>query len=423
MESIQQMNRYVREAREGGLLPRIGSRAIERLLGVQPVVVVMGARQVGKSTLVRALSALADHRYVSLDALESRELAQRSPMDLLTLSPRMTIDEVQREPDLILAIKREVDSAPRRQPGRFVLTGSANLLLMRRISETLAGRAGYITLRPLTRGERLGQGRAGIWSDLFEAPFTQWPDLVQDSPRERTDWREEALRGGYPTPAHELTSPEDRSEWFSGYVQTYLERDLQDLAAVDSLVDFQRAMRAACLRLGNLVNQSEISRVVGVSQPTIHRWLNLLETSFQIVRVEPYAVNRTKRLVKSPKLYWSDTGLALHLAGGDPGGAHLENLVLTDLLAWRDAQTHRPAILYWRTSSGEEVDLVVESKHELLAIEIKAGQRMNMRDASNLRTFRDEYRDLFLGGLLLHDGTAVEPMGEGILGAPWWKIL
>ncbi|MGH7571319.1 MAG: ATP-binding protein [Gemmatimonadota bacterium] len=417
------MNRYIREAAQVGLLPRIGGRAIEGLLGVQPVVVVMGARQVGKSTLVRALSALADHHYVSLDDLEARGLAQRSPMDLLTLASRMTIDEVQREPDLMFAIKREVDSAPRRQPGRFVLTGSANLLLMRRVSESLAGRAGYITLWPLTRGERLGLGRTGIWSDLFEAPFAEWADVVEDSSGERTDWRDEARSGGYPTPAHELTSPEDRGHWFSGYVQTYLERDLQDLASVDSLVDFQRVMRAACLRLGNLVNQSEISRDVGVSQPTVHRWLNLLETSFQLVRVEPYAVNRTKRLVKSPKLYWSDTGLALHLAGGDPGGAHLENLVLADLLAWRDVQIDRPAILYWRTSSGEEVDLVVESKRGLIAIEIKSGRRVSMRDAASLRTFRDEYRDLFLGGLLLHDGTAVEPMGDGIVAAPWWKIL
>lgn len=121
------------------------------MLRVQPVVVVMGARQVGKSTLVRSLSALADHRYASLDDLETRELAPRSPADLLALSPRMTIDEVQREPELVLAIKREVDASSRRQPGRFVLTGSANLLLMQRASETLAGRAGYITLWPLTR--------------------------------------------------------------------------------------------------------------------------------------------------------------------------------------------------------------------------------------------------------------------------------
>lgn len=241
--------------------------------------------------------------------------------------------------------------------------------------------------------------------------------------RERTSWRDEVRRGGYPTPAHALESEEDRALWFSGYVQTYLERDLQDLAAVDSLVDFHRVMRATGLRIGNLVNQSDIARDVGVSQSSVHRWLNLLETSFQLVRVEPYAVNRTSRLVKSPKLYWSDTGLVLHLTGSGPTMAHLENLVLTDLLAWRDARIDRPPILFWRTHSGQEVDFVVELKHGLLTIEVKTAARVGPRDAAGLRVLRDEYRDLFLGGLLLHDGEVVEALGEGILAAPWWKVL
>lgn len=405
------------------ILPRLAGEAIERMLRVQPVVVLMGARQVGKSTLVRSLSALADHRYVTLDALEVRELAVQSPIDLLTLSSRMTIDEIQHEPELILGIKREVDSAPHRQPGRFVLTGSANLLLMQRVSDSLAGRAGYVTIWPMTRAERLGRGRAGIWSDLLETSFPEWSELIGDTGREPASWREEALRGGYPIPALELESEEDRAEWFSGYARTYLERDLQDLASVDSLVDFQRVMRAASLRIGNLVNQSEIARDVGVSQSSVHRWLNLLETSFQIVRIEPYAVNRTSRLVKSPKLYWSDTGLALQMAGSSTTGAHLENMVLGDLLAWRDIHRDRPAILFWRTRTDREVDFVVEAKTGLVAIEIKTASRVGPGDAANLRAFRDEYRDLFLGAVLLYDGSTVQTLGEGIIAAPWWKIM
>jgi len=135
-------------------------------------------------------------------------------------------------------------------------------------------------------------------------------------------------RGGYPTPAVELPDDEAREVWFDGYVRTYLERDLQDLASIDNLLDFRRLMRAACLRIGNLVHQTDLSRDTRIPRPTVHRYLNLLETSYQLVRLQPYGVNRTKRLIKSPKLYWSDPGLALHLSGAEePAGSHLENLV------------------------------------------------------------------------------------------------
>lgn len=171
------------------------------------------------------------------------------------------------------------------------------------------------------------------------------------------------------------------------------------------------------------MNQTDIARDIGISQPTVHRWLNLLETSFQLVRLEPYSVNGTKRLVKTPKLYWSDTGLSLHLAGGGPAGAHLENLILMDLVVWRDALVPRPEILFWRAQTGEEVDFVIELPQGLLAIEGKTTRRPGPRDGANLRTFRDEYRDRFLGGLLLHGGEAIEPLGERLLAAPWWRVV
>ena len=405
------------------LLPRIARGPLELNLRVQPVVVVMGARQTGKSTLAQTHPDLENHRYVTLDDVENRALASRSPADLLALSDRLILDEVQRAPDVLLAIKMAVDRDRPRRPGRFFLTGSANLLLMQRVSESLAGRSGYVLLWPLTRRERLGLARPGLWDLLLDNPAKRWLEIVSEERLQPADWRSECLRGGYPTPAHELDHPEDRSLWFTGYVRTYLERDLQDLSTIDNLVDFQRVMRAVCLRIGNLVNQSELGRDVGVSQPTIHRWLNLLETSFQLIRVEPYAINRTKRLVKSPKLYWSDTGLALHLSAGEPTGAHLENMVLADLIAWRETRTDRPGILFWRTRGGEEIDFVIETKRGLLAVEIKSSRRPSSRDGINLRSFRNEYRDLFLGGLLLHDGDATEPLGESILSAPWWKIL
>jgi hypothetical protein len=203
-----------------------------------------------------------------------------------------------------------------------------------------------------------------------------------------------------------------------------LERDLQDLSAVAALPDFRRLMRAVCLRLGQLVNQTELGRDVALPQPTVHRYLNLLETSYLLVRLPAYSVNRTKRLIKAPKLYWGDTGVALHLAdGAEPSGAHLENLVLHDLLAWRDARLDHAEVLYWRTTTGEEVDFVIGTGGRLLPIEIKATSRPRLGDAAALRAFRTEYGKKVRAGLLLHTGNMLEWLAPDVLAAPWWRVL
>lgn len=406
------------------ILPRLAAKTADTALSAMPVVVVMGARQTGKSTLVRTHPGLRDRPYLSLDDFDVRARARTAPDDLVMHAPRLVLDEVQREPGLLLAIKRAVDERRPRQPGQYVLTGSANLLLLERVSETLAGRAAYLPLWPLTRREQLGEGRAGIWSELLTTPVVEWHDLVRAQPDAPADWRKLALRGGYPTPAYEMTTAEARHVWFSGYVQTYLERDLQTLSAVENLVDFRRLMRAACLRLGTTVNQAEMGRDTGIARPTVHRYLNLLEATYQLVRVEPYSVNRTKRLVKTPKLYWSDAGLALHLAGETrPRGEHLENIVLHDLLAWRDAQLSPPQVLFWRTAEGEEVDFVIEQGDRLLPIEVKAAARPLSQHVRHLRTFQEQYGEAAPGALLLHNGSEVFWMARGILAAPWWRIL
>ena len=206
-------------------------------------------------------------------------------------------------------------------------------------------------------------------------------------------------------------------------MQTYLERDLQALRAVENLADFRRLMRAACLRIGGLLNQTELSRDVGIVQPQVHRFLNLMEASYQAIRLPAYAVNRTRRLIKAPKLYWSDTGLALYLAGEtEPRGPHLENLVLADLLAWRDTQARRPEVRYWRTATGLEVDFVVETPARLLPVEIKAAARVTPADAKGLEAFLDEYPDRTDGGLLLHGGADAFPLTRRVLAAPWWWV-
>jgi predicted AAA+ superfamily ATPase len=401
-------------------LPRLVEAVLRERLRIMPAVVVTGARQTGKSTLAAERLA-SGRRYATLDDLDVRAAARRDPESLLGPGP-VTLDEVQREPELLSAVKRAVDRD--RRPGRFLLTGSANLLLMQRVSESLAGRASYLTLWPMTRREQRGEGRAGRWDELLATRDEEWPGLLAATQDAAEDWRALARRGGFPTPALHLASARERAVWFDGYVRTYLERDLQDLASISALPDFRRLMRAACLRLGQLLNQTELGRDVALPQATVHRWLNLLETGYLLARLPAFATNRTKRLIKAPKLYWADTGLALHLSGQDaPGGAHLENLVLQDLLAWRDARLETTELAYWRTASGEEVDFVVETDGRLLPIEVKATARPRLADAAHLRAFRAEYGPKARKGLLLHSGGATQWLAPDVLAVPWWRVL
>jgi predicted AAA+ superfamily ATPase len=401
------------------ILPRLLATGLRRALRASPVVVVTGARQTGKSTLVRGLS---DHAYVTLDDLDVLDRARRDPESVVrSARGPLVLDEVQRAPDLLLAVKRAVDE--RRTPGRFVLTGSADLLLLERVAESLAGRAVHLVLHPMTRRERLGRARAGLWPELLKARDEGWPALLATDDAGRADWRAEATKGGYPVPSIHARDADERADWFAGYERTYLERDLREIASVASLVDFRRLIRAACLRLGSLVNQTELGRDVGLSQATVHRHLDLLEASYQLVRVGAYSVNRTKRLVKTPKLYWNDSGLALHLSGEDePRGAHLENLILSDLIAWRDSGAVRPDVLFWRAASGSEVDFVIESQGKLLPVEVEATERPRSGDADGLLAFREEYGRASRAGLLLHGGAEVFWISKGVLAAPWWKV-
>jgi predicted AAA+ superfamily ATPase len=403
-------------------LPRLLAVPLARALRSSPVVVLGGSRQTGKSTLARLGGVGKGRLYRSLDDFDVLDRARRAPEALVRDAARLTLDEVQRAPEVLLAVKRAVDDD--RTPGRFLLTGSANLLLMKRVAETLAGRAVHLTLRPMTRRELLGRAAPGVWSELFRRRDRAWPDVLRAQDPGACDWREVATRGGYPTPAYHLRRPAERELWHTGYTQTYLERDLRDLSIVDSLPGFRRLMRAACLRVGNLVNQTEIGRDVGMPQATVSRHLDLLEVSYLLVRLPAFSINRTSRLIRSPKLYWSDTALALHLAGErEPRGAHLENLVLVDLLAWSATLLDAPQVMYWRTASGREVDFVVEWNGRLLPIEVKTTARPRTGDADGLRAFRDEYGSLSRAGLLLHTGDDISWLADGVLSAPWWTAV
>ena len=402
-------------------VPRYLSKSITNALKSSPVVVITGARQTGKSTLVQHLEENGSRLYDSLDDIDTLELASSNPDTLVNGEGKICFDEVQRSPSLLLSVKRAIDK--HRTAGRFILTGSANLLLMKRVSESLAGRAACFSLLPFCRQEVLGTGAVGIWQDLFLLPPTKWEDRCRAQRAVAENWRDVALRGGYPVPALQLTGDDERALWFTGYTRTYLERDLQDLVGVSSMVDFRRMMRAVCLRLGNIVNQTELARDIGLSQPTVHRHLNVLEVSHQLVRLPAYSVNRTKRLIKSPKAYWTDTGLALNLSGEkQPQGCHLENMILCDLLAWQGSGEGQE-LFYWRTTTGEEVDFVIEWNGMLLPVEVKTAKTPRLADTRHLQSFRAQYKRTSLPALLIHAGNDVRWLTDGVFAVPWWMVV
>ena len=405
-------------------LPRLAERHLSAILAAQPVAVVMGARQTGKSTLIAHAPAAHGMLRLTLDDLDTRAQALADPEGVIARADRVAIDEVQRAPDLLIAIKRAVDRD--RRPGRFVLTGSANLLAMKKVQESLSGRASYVSLWPLTHGERAGFGRAGEWSALFDTPVAQWRELLESAAgHEPADWREMVRHSQYPPVAVSTMTIEQQADWLQGYLETFLARDVAELSAVSKPLDLLRLMRAACTSLGQQEHQAAWAQTTGLPTSTVSRWTDLLSIAYQLIRVPAYSVNRTSRLTRKPRLYWSDTAMAMHLAGYPaPIGAHLENMILADLQAWCSSRSQRPVVHHWRTATQREVDFVVELPNgAVLPIEVKATSSPGVGDTAGLRAFLDEYADIAVGGLLLHGGTDISTLGRGIVAAPWWRVL
>ncbi|MFO1524336.1 MAG: ATP-binding protein [Kiritimatiellia bacterium] len=404
--------------RKRWILPRLRSA-----LRVMPVVVLTGARQTGKSTLAGQCGA-GRHAY-TFDDLGVLDTARRHPGELLSGLP-VTLDEIQRAPEMLLAVKRAVDA--RRRAGDYLLTGSANLLLMDKVADTLAGRALYLELPPFCPCEWLGRaGGLEPLDRLFAADFDlrEWPVV-------RGDWTTWLLRGGYPS-ALGIADHADRTLWHSAYVQTYLERDLRQLSAISNLPDFQRVMALAAHRTGRLLNQAELARDAGLSHPTTHRHLNLLETGCLLHRIRPYATNPSVALVKSPKLLWADSGLAAVLAGlrdpkdlaGRPdAGFWLEQTIYQTLRVWVSLDPLHRRIHYWRDRSGREVDFILEQDGRCVALEIKLASRVTAGDTTGLRAFREAAgkKSGLVRSLVLHAGDAC-PLDRDTAALPWgWMV-
>ena len=407
--------------------PRHATSSLIDRLETFPVVAVVGARQVGKSTLVQALD---DHprTFLTLDDLDTLDQARRAPATLLERDSHLIIDEAQRAPELFLAVKRAVDLD--RRPGRFLLTGSAHPLLMKSIGDSLAGRAAYILLRPMTEREKRADGSEPVWSQILTAEnHDEITSLL--APRPGFDWTEAALAGGLP-PAALAAISRRRTMWFDAYVETYVHRDLRDLTQVVDLPAFARLVRLAALRTGGLLNQADLGRDAGVSRATASRWLGLLETTSLVTPLPAYHTSKSKRLIKAPKLYFGDTGLGLFLSGltrpaavrdERSSGAWLENLILNDLLAWREAVVPKPTIGHWRTASGQEIDFIVDVPGRRLPIEIKSDTRVRVDDARRLDEFCDEFADESPFALLLHCGDELFPLTPKTIAVPISAVL
>jgi len=366
-------------------LPREITARLVQALRRLPVVVLSGLRQTGKSTLLQREESLAGGRtYRTLDDFAILAAARTNPEALL--ADAVILDEAQRCPELLMAVKRSVDEE--RRPGRFILSGSANLALLSHVSETLAGRAAYLTLHPMTRRE--ARGRTA--TPPFLAEFLQ----TQPLPRGAVDpvTEQEVLAGGLPPVC--LGPPDATAEWFRGYVQTYVERDVRQLSQITDLVAFRTLAQLAALRTGQVLVVSTLARDAKLSSATAGRYLNLLEGSFIIRRLPPFLKNRTSRLIKSPKLHFTDSGLAAHLAGVaglEPGrddllrGALFETYTAQNLAALLEAHVPDAQLTYWSEQGRHEVDFVVEAGRKVFGIEVKAATRWTESDLAGLRAF------------------------------------
>lgn len=400
--------------------PRHIAPSVREAAEDHPVVILTGARQVGKSTLLQQEKPFSQWRYLSLDDFDVLRQAERDPAALWAGVDRTVLDEVQKSPTLLSAVKRAVDQRGRKI--RFVLSGSANLLLMQKVSETLAGRAVYFTLFPMTLGEIQGGPVSNWLPRLFKGDFP-----ADQTVREADESPAVHMLRGFMPPLLTLSRSNAVNRWWEGYVATYLERDLRQLSQVESLSDFRRVMQALALRSGQMLNQTEISRDTGVSQPTVHRYLNLLEASCLLIRLSAFGRNRTKRLIKTPKVYWVDPGLACYLTGHDEtrglessreAGGIFETLVLLHLQALCNLLAPRPSLSYWRTAAGKEVDFVIEQGKRLLAVEVKLTGAPGYSDVDGLRLFLDEYPEA-RGGILIHSGRKIKRLHERIVAIPW----
>lgn len=403
--------------------PRMLARTILKAMKSFPAIVVTGPRQSGKTTLLKMLFSKT-HRFVTLEDPDVRIRAKEDPLHFLEqYEPPVIIDEIQYVPELLSYIKTRIDQ--RRKPGQWLFTGSQNFILMQGISQSLAGRAAVLSLLPFSFSERIGQGE-------ISREVATWLKELNSGQKcdDKVSLSEVILRGNYPEIASKRSV--DRQLWCGSYISTYLERDVRNLAQIGDLSQFERFLKLCATRTGQLLNLSELAKEIGMSVPTVKRWLSILETGYQVYLLYPYYKSVGKRLVKSPKLYFNDTALASYLLGlhdretliNSPNFGNLfETMVVTDFLKRFLHSGQMPSMYYMRTRDGLEVDLVLESDQKLHLFEIKSAMTILPKHASSLSKINSDLKSLVKTSAIISISADNFQVRKGIHNYNWKNIL
>lgn len=405
------------------LLTRHLCDPVSRSLADTRIVAIVGPRQAGKSTLARSLVAeRPDAVYVSLDDRRIRLAAEADPHGFVTDRPGLlAVDEIQRVPDLLLAIKSVVDLDSR--PGQFLVTGSSQLSANRRVSETLAGRIERFELWPFSQGELAGS-RETFLDLLLDAAVPS-----HSSSLTKRDYLTLASAGGYPEAVRR--APDRRAGWFDAYVETVVEREAPAISASPSTGELPRLVRLVAARQAAVLNVADLARDARLPERTVHRYLDVLEAVFLVRRIPAWSPNLAQREVRAPKIVVTDPGLAVALRGLDvdalvrpevahgADGAVLEGFVLTELIRQLGWSRHRARLLHYRDRQLAEIDVVVETADGRVAgIEVKAGADIDRRDVRHLTKLRDRLGARFIAGVVLNSGPTALPLGDRLVAVP-----
>ena len=407
------------------MIPRHSVVQLREALGDTPVVYLQGARQTGKSTLAKSFAESRSASYLTLDTAAVLAAATDDPDGFVAGLPRpAVIDEAQRAPALALAIKAAVDAD--RRPGQFLLTGSASVMSLPKLAESLAGRMELHTLWPLSQGEIEGV-RETFVDRLFE---TDMPSLVA-LPNAESEVVDRLCAGGYPE-ASGRRSGRRRGAWFDAYIDAILQRDVRELANIDRLLDMPRLLGLLATRTGQLINHADLARTLGLPQTTLKRYMALLETTFLVRRLPAWFTNVGKRLVKAPKLMLVDTGLLTHLLDADAArlrrdrtllGRVLENFVAMEVVKQLSWSERRCRLFHFRTEGGAEVDLVIEAHDgRLVGVEVKSTATLRSQHFNGLKALAEQAGDRFVRGAVAYLGTEVVPFGPNLHGLPLGQV-